>query len=285
MVPANLPGRADIGLVRMNGALGNQVRTARLAGIVRAVRSHIRQSVAETSGSTRVWLFTLLLAAITAALALVLVPPEAPVDVPITIPVWLLAAGFYLAEAKVIHLHIGRSAHSFSMSELPLVAGLFLIAPPAFIVARIVGSGLALVLNRRQRSVKLAFNLVQFTLASVISVAIVHLTVAPDRAFGPGVWLAVLMVALVENVIGAVAVSTAISLAEGTAQYRRDPRDAQDRDRRVDDEREHRADGPHGPVGEPGIGLAVRPAHGDGGHRISRLYLGTPAARKHRVAL
>ena len=187
------------------------------------MRSQFQQFVAGTSGSTRVWLFTLLLAAITAALAMVLVPPEAPVDVPISIPVWLLAAGFYLAEAKVIHLHIGRSAHSFSMSELPLVAGLFLISPPAFIVARVIGSGLALVLNRRQRSVKLAFNLVQFTLASVISVAIVHLAVTPDRAFGPGVWFAVLMVALVENVIGVLAVSTAISLAEGTAQYRRIP--------------------------------------------------------------
>ena len=187
------------------------------------MRSQFQQFVAGTSGATRVWLFTLLLGLVTAALAVVLVPLEPPVDVPIAIPVWLLAAGFYLAEAKVIHLHIGRSAHSFSMSELPLVLGLFLIAPPAFIVARVVGSGLALVFNRRQRSVKLAFNLVQFTLASVISVAIVHLAVAPDGSFGPQVWLAVLLVALVENIIGVLAVSTAISLAEGTAQYRRIP--------------------------------------------------------------
>ena len=187
------------------------------------MRSQFQQFVAGTSGSTRVWLFTLLLGLVTAALALVLVPLEPPVDVPIAIPVWLLAAGFYLAEAKVIHLHIGRSAHSFSMSELPLVVGLFLIAPPAFILARVVGSGLALVFNRRQRSVKLAFNLVQFSLASVISVAIVHFAVAPDGSFGPRVWLAVLLVALVENVIGVFAVSTAISLAEGTAQYRRIP--------------------------------------------------------------
>jgi len=199
------------------------VRTARLAGIVRPLRNQFQHFVAGTSGSTRVWLFTLLLAAITAALALVLVPPEPPVAVPIALPVWLLAAGFYLAEAKVIHLHIGRSAHSFSMSELPLVAGLFLVAPPAFIVARLIGSGLALFFNRRQRSVKLAFNLAQFSLASVMSVAIVHLVVAPDQAFGPGIWVAVLLVALVENVIGVLSVSTAISLAEGTAQYRRIP--------------------------------------------------------------
>ncbi len=179
--------------------------------------------MAGTSGSMRVWLFTLLLTAATVVLALLIVPAAAPVTPPVTIPVWLLGVGFYLAEAKVIHLHIGRSAHSFSMSEIPLVAGLFLVSPPAFIVARVVGSGIALVFNRHQRGVKLAFNLAQFSLASVISVALVHLTVGPGRGFGPGIWVAVLLVALVENVIGVLSVSTAISLAEGTAQYRRIP--------------------------------------------------------------
>ena len=140
-----------------------------------------------------------------------------------TIPVWLLAGGFFLAEAKVIHLHIGRSAHSFSMSEVPLVAGLFLVAPRPFIVARLVGSGLALFFDRRQRSVKLAFNLAQFGLCSVVSVAI-HAPGAPRMAAsGRRSGLAVLLVALVENLIGVLCVSTAISLAEGTPQYRRIP--------------------------------------------------------------
>ena len=181
--------------------------------------------MAGTSGSMRVWLFTLLLTAATVALALVVVPAAAPVTPPVTIPIWLLGAGFYLAEAKVIHLHIGRSAHSFSMSEIPLVAGLFLVSPPAFIVARVVGSGLALVFNRHQRSVKLAFNLAQFSLASVVSVALVHIAAGSRRAASVRAdpVVAVLLVALVENVIGVLSVSTAISLAEGTAQYRRIP--------------------------------------------------------------
>ena len=68
------------------------------------------------------------------------------------------------------------------MSELPLVAGLFFVSPPAFIVARFIGSGLALFFNRRQRSVKLAFNLAQFSLASVVSVAIIHAAVAGRMA-------------------------------------------------------------------------------------------------------
>src|SRR4029078_7149093 len=111
--------------------------------------------------------------------------------------------------------HIGRSAHSFSMSELPLVAGLFLVNPPAFIVARLVGSAIALYFNRRQRGVKLAFHLAHFRLAAVVSVAIAHAIVPPGSAFGPPVWAAVLLVALVENVIGGPSGSHASSLSEG----------------------------------------------------------------------
>src|SRR6478609_4153654 len=206
-----------------HGAPGTQVPTARLAGIVRPIRSQVQQFVDGTSGATRVWLFTLLLTAVTLVLAVQFVPADLPMAVPIVLPVWLLAAGFYLAEAKVIHLHIGRSAHSFSMSELPLVAGLFLVTPPEFIAARLVGSAIALFLNRRQRNVKLAFNLAQFGFASVVSVGIVHGLVAPGATFGPSVWVAVLLVALAENLIGVLTVSTAISLAEGTPQYRRIP--------------------------------------------------------------
>ncbi|MGZ8761587.1 MAG: putative bifunctional diguanylate cyclase/phosphodiesterase [Aeromicrobium sp.] len=175
------------------------------------------------SGSARVWLFTLVLAAIALVAAVPIVSLAPPAQLAFTIPGWILAAGFFLAEAKVIHLHIGRSAHSFSLSELPVVAGLFLVAPWVFIVARLIGSGLGLFIGRRQRSVKLVFNLAQFGLCSVTSVAIVHLAAPADGSFGPGLSIAVLFAALIENLIGVLCVSTAISLAEGTAQYRRIP--------------------------------------------------------------
>ena len=80
------------------------------------------------------------------------------------------------------------------MSELPLVAGLFLVNPPAFILARLVGSAVALFFNRRQRGVKLALNLAQFSLASVVSVGITHAIVPSGSAFGPPVWAAILLV-------------------------------------------------------------------------------------------
>jgi len=179
--------------------------------------------MAATTGSTRVWLFTLLICALAVALGLAIVPSAMPANPPVTVPWWLLVVAFYVVEAKVIHLHIGRSAHSFSMSEIPLVFGLFLVAPAEFIAARVIGSGLALVLSRRQRSVKLVFNLAQFALGAVVAVAIVGLAAQPDGGFGPALWVGVYAAMMVENVIAVLAVSTAISLAEGTAQYRRIP--------------------------------------------------------------
>ena len=40
----------------------------------------------------------------------------------------MLASLFYLAEALVVHFHFRRDAHSFSLSEVPLVLGLFYLA-------------------------------------------------------------------------------------------------------------------------------------------------------------
>ncbi len=45
-------------------------------------------------------------------------------DVGVHLPWWGLALGFLAAERCVVHLHFRRSAHSFSLGDLPLVFGL-----------------------------------------------------------------------------------------------------------------------------------------------------------------
>ena len=69
-----------------------------------------------------------------------------------------LAVMAYLAEVFVIHLQIRRDAFSFSLSEVPLVLGLFFCNPLALIVGQLVGRGTALVLNRHQSALKATFN-------------------------------------------------------------------------------------------------------------------------------
>jgi diguanylate cyclase (GGDEF)-like protein len=180
-------------------------------------------AILRASGSARVWALAIALAVSGAILAVLLVPADTPLRPPMEVPWWLLAAAFYLAEAKVVHIHIGHSAHSFSMSEVPLVIGLFLVNPTGFVAARVLGSGVALLLHRRQRSVKLVFNLALFLVGAVAAVSVVHLAATSEASFGPILWLTALAAMGLENLIGVLAVVTAISLAEGKSQHRRIP--------------------------------------------------------------
>ncbi len=189
-----------------------------------AVRDGLRKLGSSTTGTARVWALTVLLGAVSVILAAIEAPGGQPFQPPVAIPWWLLAGIFFLTEAKVVHLHIGRSAHSFSMSEIPLVYGLFFFRPAEFIVARLIGSALALVISRRQRSVKLGFNLAQFLLCSVVAVGVVQLLVEASTAFGPLEWPTAFLASSAENMVGVFAVTAAISLAEGTWQHARVPR-------------------------------------------------------------
>jgi diguanylate cyclase (GGDEF)-like protein len=184
----------------------------------------VRRLASSTTGTARVWALTAVLAAIALAIAAVELPAGPPAQAPVALPWWVLAAVFYVTEAKVVHLHIGRSAHSFSMSEIPVVYGIFFFAPGQFIVARLIGAGLALVFNRRQRSVKLAFNLAQFFLCSVVTVGVVQLLDGVSSSFGPRDWPTAFLATSAENMVGVFAVTAAISLAEGAPQHARIPR-------------------------------------------------------------
>ena len=189
-----------------------------------ALRAWLRRLGSSTTGTARVWALTVVLGAIALVLATIELPAGQLAQAPVAVPWWLLAGLFYLTESKVVHLHIGRSAHSFSMSEIPVVYGIFFFRPAEFIVARLIGAGLALVIGRRQRSVKLGFNLAQFLFCSVITVGVVHLLVAVGGAFGPREWPGAFLATSAENMVGVFAVTAAISLAEGAPQHARIPR-------------------------------------------------------------
>ena len=120
----------------LSGAPLTGMRIRPIARVPRVSRSTLgdvaRRLAASTTGTSRVWALTLVLTAVALAVATLVLPAAAPAVAPIEFPWWVLAAVFYLAEAEVIHLHIGRSAHSFSMSEIPLVYGIFFFRPADF---------------------------------------------------------------------------------------------------------------------------------------------------------
>ena len=168
--------------------------------------------------AVRVWIFVGLLAAVAIWLYLAVVRQLPVPHAPFTLPLWLAAAGFYVIEIKVVHLHFRRGAHSFSLSEVPLVIGLFFAAPGDLVLAHALAGGAALIIHRRQTAVKLAFNIATFALGTGVAVVVFH-TLANGVGIGPQQWAAAIAAILASNVAGMVGVMTVISLSEGRPRY------------------------------------------------------------------
>ena len=167
-----------------------------------------------------VWLFIGLLGTLAAALYLWVVRELPLPRGPFILPWWAVAAGFYLFEIKVVHLHFRRGAHSFSLSEVPLVIGLFFAAPGDIVLAHVVAGGAALFVHRRQQTVKLAFNVATFALGTAVAVVVFH-RLAPGIGIGPSQWAAAIAAVVASNVVGMAGVTTVISLSEGRPRYRK----------------------------------------------------------------
>jgi diguanylate cyclase (GGDEF)-like protein len=165
------------------------------------------------SGTSRVWLLTGLVAS-TAALAYLFgVRTLQPIDAGFRLPWWALAALFYVAEMGVVHLRFRRDAYSFSMSEIPLVLGLFLSDPVTIVPAQLLGSFLALRLHRKQPLLKLAFNLSQFVLQGSLATVIFHRVVALGDPSGAAGWAGAFLATQVTVWLAAVLINAAIHTA------------------------------------------------------------------------
>ncbi len=168
--------------------------------------------------AVRVWLFVGLLGALAIWLYVAVVRELPTPHAPLILPFWIAAVSFYLVEIKVVHLHFRRGAHSFSLSEVPLVIGLFFVAPSDLVLAHALAGGAALLVHRRQQPVKLAFNVATFALGSGVAVTVFH-PLASGVGIGPQEWAAAITAVLASNVVGMIGVTTVISLSEGRPRY------------------------------------------------------------------
>jgi hypothetical protein len=172
---------------------------------------------------TRVTLGALIAATAVAAIVLwhEVVRDLVPYGADVRIPWWALAAGFAATELFVIHAHVRGSAHSLSLSELPLVLGLLLASPSDLVLGMIVGPALVLVCTRGQSPVRLLFNLAQFALTAVLAVVVVQALARAPAEIGPAVWGATFVAVLVAAATAAVLVFCAIGLSEGAIPSKR----------------------------------------------------------------
>ena len=127
-----------------------------------------------------------------------------------------LALAFYLAEVLVVHLQFRKQAHTLSLTEIGLTLGLLLGAPSALLIGQLVGTAVALVINRwksQRQLVRLAFNLAELPLCSGIALVVFRALASPvDSA--PHLWLLVLVACAVAHVVGILLVSAVIAIAE-----------------------------------------------------------------------
>jgi diguanylate cyclase (GGDEF)-like protein len=170
---------------------------------------------AERLRTAAIWLLVALIAGTATALYFAVVRDLPAYTAGFQIPWWALAAGFAATEIFVIHAHFRGSAHTLSLSELPLVAGLLLATPHELIVAQVVGPIAVLLFVRRSAPVKVAFNIAQFALTAVLSVIVLHALVPAPAEIGPGVWTATFAAIGAGSLVAAALVLTVIALAEG----------------------------------------------------------------------
>ena len=175
-----------------------------------------------SSLALRVWAFSMGLALVGIAVQFGFVVHHAPGSAPLQLPWPLIAAGFCLAELKVVDVHFRREQHSFSLSEFPAVIGLFLLQPNDYVLAVLVGSAVALA-RAHQTPLKFVFNLTNFGLGATAALAVFHLLATPTTTPTLSDWIAAFLATLATTVLSAVTIATAISLSGGAPQFQKLP--------------------------------------------------------------
>ena len=166
----------------------------------------------------KIWLLTLVVAAAAVGAYLGLVEPLGTGPSELDVPWWLVAAGFAAAERWVVHLHFRRSTHSLSLGELPLVAGLLFLPAHELVIAGLVGSSVALALDREIPTFKAFFNLAQFTLGTCVALCVVEGLVTVRDPLDPIVWIAIFGAVSAATLVADICVGAAVTIAEGSLE-------------------------------------------------------------------
>ena len=123
----------------------------------------------------------------------------------------LLGAAFSRSEVFVVQVHVRRDSHSFSMAEVPLVVGLFLVTPTVLLCAALGGTASALVLHRHQQIEKVIFNLSRLILEVGLALLLLRSAGVSSRIPGNRDVFVVFAVTLACSLVGALLVSLVIA--------------------------------------------------------------------------
>jgi diguanylate cyclase (GGDEF)-like protein len=143
----------------------------------------------------------------------------------VNLPWWALAIGFAATETWVVHLQVKRESQDVSISELPLVLGLFFASPLQLLVGRLVGSVAVMVLHRRSSPLKTTWNLAMLSLQTVVAVAVFDLVSQGRDASSPVTWVGAYAGPIAANCVGVVALALVVAIYEADFRLRHVLRD------------------------------------------------------------
>jgi diguanylate cyclase (GGDEF)-like protein len=165
--------------------------------------------------SQKIAMLTVAIAATAAAMFGFVIASLAPTPMALDLPWGLWAVAFGVSEVLIVHVQWKRESHTFSLSDLVLAAGLTLAVPAELVLAQVVGTAVVLVLYRRQRGLKLAFNTVQFALSSSLAVLACSGTIT---LLGPDlVWVGQLLGIAVATVTASLTIFAVMTISTGHA--------------------------------------------------------------------
>ena len=169
---------------------------------------------------TRLWLLICAIGGIALTLFVWPVAGLDPTPSDIRIPWWALLALFAVSEVAVVHVFFAGEAHSFSLSEVPLVLGLFFADPVIVVAAYVGGATLALVVFRRQRLVKAGFNVASFALQASLATIVFYLVHESQGPLQPISWVAALAATICVLTVADVLINFAIRLSGARLSFR-----------------------------------------------------------------
>jgi len=133
-------------------------------------------------------------------------------------PRWALAllfVAFLVAESTLMHVEFRRQSNAISLSEIPLVIGLFVVSPAALLTVRLAAVAVVLAWQRRS-PVKSVFNLALAGAEVAVAEAIMVWFGATDVT-QPLSWVAALVAVVATSALAVLSILAVIRLAQGPA--------------------------------------------------------------------
>ncbi len=158
------------------------------------------------------WALAALLVSVTTAVLPALRRLDPPSE---TLPLWLLAFAFAATERAVVHLPNRRSAHTLTLTELPLVAGLFYADPFSLVIAHVFGSGAALMTDRSIPLLRRAVSVGIYGASTTLAVLVFTALRDPAHPAAAVTLLAGLAATHAASLLGMAVIAVCMSLTEG----------------------------------------------------------------------